>query len=256
MTSEPTTPNVARIYDYLIGGTHNFAIDRVAGDQVAENVPFAVQAMRLNRLFLEYAVEDMVAAKLNAFIDLASGLPTEGSVHERAPETAKIVYNDHDPEVVAYSRGILGDRPNIFYVEAKIEDIETILAAAERTIGAERRVGICVIGVVYFIDDEALRHVFQRLYEWAAPGSLLALSSFEMSETDPGWQRTQEMYKRIGTQFYPRTPAHLLELAGDWQPYKNGLQRLEDIVEAELQTTLAFDFDRGKLGYAGLLVRR
>jgi O-methyltransferase involved in polyketide biosynthesis len=256
MQPEPTSPNVARIYDYLIGGVHNFAVDRAAADRLVEMAPLAVQTARLNRLFLEYAVEDMVDAQLNAFIDLASGLPTEGALHERAPETAKILYNDHDPEVVAYARQMLGARPNIDYVESKIEDIETILATAERIFGAERRVGLCLIGVVYFIADDALRHVFQRLHEWAAPGSLLAVSSFDLHEDDANWLRTREMYRRMGVELYPRTSAQLLNLAGEWRSSVQGFPRLEDIVEAELQTTLALEADRGKLGYAGVLVRR
>jgi hypothetical protein len=166
------------------------------------------------------------------------------------------LYNDHDSEVVAYSRQILGARPNIDYMESKIEDIETILAAAERVFGAERRVGLIMIGVVYFIDDAALRHVFQRLYEWAAPGSQLAISSFDLNEADVNWPHTREMYRRMGVELYPRTPAHLLALAGDWRSSAQGFQRLEDIVEAKLQTTLALETDRGKLGYAGVLVRR
>lgn len=255
MDQEPTTPNVARVYDYLIGGDHNFAVDRAAGDRVAENIPIAVQGMRLNRLFLEYVVEDMVRAGLREFIDLATGLPTEGAVHERVPEPARIVYNDHDPEVVAYSRQIIGDRPNIHYVESKIEDIETILAVAERAFGSERRVGIIMIGVAYFIDDDSLRRVFERLHAWAMPGSLLAVSSFDVNENDPGWQRTREMYDRMGSRFYPRTRAHLLNLAHNWQPYQHGLEGLEEVVERELERTVALNRDRGKLGYGGILIR-
>lgn len=255
MDQEPTTPNVARVYDYLVGGDHNFVVDRAVGDRLIANSPIVVQMARLNRLFLEYVVEDMVRTGLMAFIDLASGLPTEGAIHEFTPETAKIIYNDHEPEVVAYGREILGDRPNIRYVESKIERIETILSVAEQMFDDERRIGICMLGVVYFIDDEALRRVFQRLYEWAAPGSLLAISGFDVNETDESWQGAREMYRRMGAQLYPRSPAQLLELAGNWQPYKSGFQGLEDIVEEELGRKLAFDVDRGQLGYAGVLVR-
>lgn len=255
MDQEPTTPNVARVYDYLLGGNHNFAADRASGDWLIADNPLVVQRARLNPLFLEYVVEDMVEAGLSSFLDLATGLPTEGAVHERVPESARIVYNDHDPDVVAYSRQIIGDRPNIRYVESKIENIETILAVAEDAFGSDRRVGISLIGVVYFIGDESLRHVFQRLYKWAAPGSLLAVTTFQDENRESSWTQGREMYRRMGTEVYPRHPTELLELTGGWEPYKQGFQGLEDIVERELQRTLAFDTDRGQLGYGGVLVR-
>lgn len=261
MDFDKTRPSSARIYDYLIGGTHNFEVDQVVGRQIEQTLPLAAQSARLNRMFLSYAAQQLIAAGFGCYIDLASGLPTEGALHEFVPPSAKVIYNDYDPEVVAYSRQIIGDQPHICYIQNRLEDLDPILEAVDQFSGGERRVGLCLIGVVYFIDDESLVRIFQQLYDWSAPGSLLVLTSFDYLANDEAFQKMKAAYESsTGLRFYPRSQAAMMQLVAPWQPYpvapapfNQGFRPIEDFVEAEIGTAVANRASRGKLGYAGLL---
>src|SRR4051812_36491722 len=105
-------PNAARVYDYLLGGSHNFAADRRIGDQVVGVTPGARGQARLNRAFLGRVVRYCVGQGVRQFLDLGSGIPTAGNVHEvarsEAPD-ARVVYVDIDPIAIAHGRDILAD---------------------------------------------------------------------------------------------------------------------------------------------------
>lgn len=261
MQQEPTTPNLARVYDYMLDGTHNYPVDRVIGEKNKVHRPHLVKFVKLNRAFLRHAGQRFAEASFPAYIDLATGLPTEGALHELVPESSKILYNDRDPLVISYARNILEQyaRQNgrvkptdhITYVQSDIQDIETILRAAESMFGVERRVGVCLIGVAYFLSDETLSHVAQRLYEWAAPGSMLAVTSFD-TEQDNGWREILEEYRKMGVDGFPRSPAYLQQVL---QPWAGQFTPLEDIIEADLGTQVAEPHERGRMGYAGMFHR-
>lgn len=246
---EPTRPSIARIYDYMLGGTHNYAIDRAIGDQFAARLPDMAQAMRLNRWFLGYTVKQFAEQGITCYLDLASGLPTEGYIHELLPDTARIIYNDHDPEVVAYAQQIIGERANIRYIQLDLRQIDTILQEAEALFGSERRIGISLVGVAYFIDDESLAHVFQRLYDWAAPGSLLAVTTFVADENNEGYRQMAKLYAEQMVAVYPRSAEELVRIAGPWGASGNTLQHVERFVEESLQTTIL----PINIGFAGIL---
>jgi hypothetical protein len=253
MEGEPTTPNVARIYDYVIGGTHNFPVDRAVGNRVAEITQIGVQGAKLGRWFMEYAAKRLAEAHFDAYIDLATGLPTENYLHELVPNSTRILYNDHDPETISYAQQITGDRPNIRYVLSKIEDIDTIIAAADEFFGGERRVGIMMIGVSYFIESGPLAAALRRLHEWTAPGSLLAFTGFSYDPDDPEIVALNTLYKQMGTKFSPRPADEFLRLATPWQPYE-GPRPVEEYAEQIEGGHLVLPTFRGRLGYAGLLM--
>ncbi|HEX6291978.1 MAG TPA: SAM-dependent methyltransferase [Herpetosiphonaceae bacterium] len=256
MSYDANKPSIARIYDYWLGGTHNFPIDRAVGEQMAQLVPFVVQALRLNRWFVTYAGSYLAQAGIDHFIDLGAGLPTEGSLHESVPETSKILYDDFDPDAVAYAREILDARPHIEFVQARIEDIDTIVGAAERFFGAQRRVGICMSAVAHFIDDDSLRHVFRRLYDWSAPGSMLAVSSNDADPTDPNQRAAIASYEqRTGARLYLRSAQHLYSLIEPWQPQSGGFHPFEAYAEADLGRLVVQPGFRGRVGYAGFFIR-
>src|SRR5918992_2765825 len=108
---DPTKPNVARVYDYLLGGKDNFAVDRELGEEILRMVPDAKEAGMANRGFLRRAVRYMVSeAGVRQFLDIGSGLPTQGNVHEIAQELepqARVVYVDNDPVVLVHTRALL-----------------------------------------------------------------------------------------------------------------------------------------------------
>src|SRR5260370_3207505 len=115
-TFRPDIPSPARIYDYLLGGKDNSPADRQAGDEIAVHLPNIRQAFEWNRTFLRRAVRFLVQeAGIRQLIDIGTGLPAAGNVHEvamQADPATRIVYVDNDPVVLAHGRDILQGLPN------------------------------------------------------------------------------------------------------------------------------------------------
>ncbi|MEU4512472.1 SAM-dependent methyltransferase [Nonomuraea wenchangensis] len=169
-------PNLARMYDYMLGGTDNFAVDRLAIEQLAELVPEAVPLARANRAFLQRAVRYVAAAGIDQFIDLGSGLPTQGSAHEVAPH-ARVVYVDHDPVVAAHAKALLTNVSRAVCVEADLLDADDVLAKAGDFLDLDRPVAVLLVSILHFLPDSARPWpAVARLRERVVPGSFLVIS--------------------------------------------------------------------------------
>src|SRR2546429_949285 len=122
--------NVARIYDYLLGGTHNFAVDRDHARALTAIDPAFRDIAKANRAFLGRAVRFLADAGIRQFLDIGSGVPTEGNVHEVAPDS-RVVYVDTDPVAIAHSRSILAGEDRATIIEADLREPEAILGHRE-----------------------------------------------------------------------------------------------------------------------------
>ncbi|WP_433273524.1 SAM-dependent methyltransferase [Actinosynnema sp. CS-041913] len=171
-------PSVARTYDYLLGGAHNLAVDRRMGDQMLEVLPGARNLVRLNRAFLRRAVTHLVENGITQFIDIGSGIPTVGNVHEIAPD-AKVVYVDKDPVAVAHSRLILAGVERTAVVQADLREPEDVLSRPEVTglLDFDRPIAALMLLVVHFSpDSEDPVGYLGRYRDRLAPGSFLVIS--------------------------------------------------------------------------------
>lgn len=258
MELDPQSTSAARVYDFLLGGTHNTPADRAMAGILAKRYPWIAQGAQINRWFISYVAGKWFNPRgIECFIDLGAGLPTVGSLHEYVPRRAKVLYIDNEPEVVAYSQAILADQPNARYAHASIEDIERILAMAADFFGSQRRIGINLIAVVHFLDDTQLRNIVQQLYAWSTPGSMLAISSAQEHPELPSWRETVEQYEtRTGRKLYHRDPLKLQAmLAPYWEPAAGDMRPLEVYAESELQTSLVQPAYREMVGYGGIYER-
>ena len=175
-------PSAARIYDYLLGGYHNFEIDRRVAAQLAEIMPDFPLYVQANRAFLRRAVRFLANQGIDQFLDFGSGIPTVGNVHEIAqginPST-RVVYVDYDPVAVRHSRTILEDNPNAIAVRADIRKTEVILDHPEvrNLLDSSKPTAALLISVLLFIVDnkEAYRLV-RVLRDALTPGSYIAIS--------------------------------------------------------------------------------
>lgn len=255
MAIDTTTPNASRIYDYMLGGKHNYPADRAAAKQLLQAVPELGSMIRLFRTFLFQATRQLASEHFSCYLDLATGIPTEDYIHARVPDSAKIIYNDIDPETVAYAQRLVAGKSNIRCIQGDLRAIDPILGQAEEFFGPQRRIGIFMVGIVYFIEDAALAQVFQRLYEWAAPGSLLAVNTFENYDL-PLWKRLFETYQGMGIVMRGRSAEELLRLAGPWQIAHDfvSLASYAEGSASSLEPALSQDV-RGAVGYGGILVR-
>ncbi len=174
--------SAARVYDYWLGGTHNFQADRDAARALIAVEPNARGFARQNRAFLVRAVRFMARAGVRQFLDIGSGIPTQSNVHQVARSVApaaRVVYVDCDPVAVAHSRAILGTDPGSAVIQADLRDPTSILsdAAARRLLNPAEPTGLMLGAVLHFLSDaEDPWQIVATLRDALAPGSYLALS--------------------------------------------------------------------------------
>ncbi len=180
--ADTTKPSVARMYDYYLGGAHNFAVDRELAQQVLEHYPDGALLAQANRAYLHRAVRFLVSQGIRQFIDVGSGIPTVGNVHETAQHLApdsRVLYVDHDPVAVAHSQLILGDNPTTRAMQSDLRRPEEILDSAERRqlIDLDQPVGLLLVAVLHFVPDEDHPDdLVARFRDALAPGSYLAVA--------------------------------------------------------------------------------
>ncbi len=176
------TPSVARMYDYFLGGFHHFAVDRQTAEELIALYPALPQVARANRAALRRVVTFLAEQGIDQFLDIGSGIPTVGNVHEvaqRINPAARIVYIDNDPVAVEHSRAILANNPLVTVVEADARLPEELLAHPEvqRLLDCDRPIAVLVLALLHFIpDDAAAERVVRTLRDALAPGSYLAIS--------------------------------------------------------------------------------
>ncbi|KOU22137.1 hypothetical protein ADK52_22520 [Streptomyces sp. WM6372] len=177
-----SVPSVSRIYDYYLGGSHNFEVDRQAARRAMEFLPGLPKIMQANRAFMRRAVRYAVAQGVTQFLDIGSGIPTFGNVHEIAqaasPE-ARVVYVDHDPVAVAHSRAVLAGEERTGIVAADLRKPQDVLAAPEvsQLLDLERPVALLLVAVLHFLEDSDDPYAaVAELRDALAPGSLLVLT--------------------------------------------------------------------------------
>jgi hypothetical protein len=173
--------NVARVYDYWLGGHHNFLADQDVGRAVASVEPGIRAIARANRAFLGRAVRFLAAAGIRQFLDIGSGIPTEGNVHEvaqRADPQARVAYADFDPVAVAHSRAILAGNANAGIIDADLRQPEKILAhpVTGQLIDLSQPTGLLLVAVLQFLADaDDPWQIVATLRDALAPGSYLVL---------------------------------------------------------------------------------
>jgi O-methyltransferase involved in polyketide biosynthesis len=211
-----TRPNISRIYDYVLGGHHNFEVDRAAAEQIKQVFPSYPRWARMNRWFLQLAAAQWVEQGFQHILDLGSGMPAQDNMHEVAP-AARVLYTDRDPITVAYAQEVLGTTARVRYIQADMREPAPILAEADAFFGGERHVAIGCIGLAYFLDDPTLRHLMATVHAWAAPGSVMALShAFGIARTDANKQMF-EMFKRSGAEMFMRDEATVRQMVAPWR---------------------------------------
>ncbi|WP_101784566.1 SAM-dependent methyltransferase [Nonomuraea indica] len=178
----PTVPSSARVYDYLLGGKDNLAVDRAVADRLLAVAPDTRLVARANRLFLTRAVRHLARQGIRQFLDLGTGIPTSPSVHEVAREVSpacRVVYVDYDAVVTMHARVLLGDAPGVESIQADLRRPDLVLDNPHVTglIDFDQPVAVLMVGCLHFVtDEEDPGGIVAAFRKWMAPGSHLALS--------------------------------------------------------------------------------
>jgi hypothetical protein len=218
-------PHTARVWNYFLGGSDNFASDREAGERIAKVNPPVLELARASRAFLVRAVRHLTAeAGIRQFLDIGTGLPTFNNTHEVAQEIApesRVVYVDNDPLVLVHAGALLaGTSPGAtHYLEADLRDPDTILREAAAILDLDRPIAIMLIAILHHISDTSeAQAIVARLMDAVPSGSHLAIAHAVHSETmDEGARQWNQVGKPT---LNPRTPE---EIAG----FFDGLDLLE-----------------------------
>jgi SAM-dependent methyltransferase len=216
---DPNSPTPARIYDYLLGGSHNFAADRAAARDMIAAFPELSRVLTVARAFVRRAVWFLAAEQgITQFLDLGSGIPTVRNMHEiaqAANPAARVAYVDIDPIAVAHARSILRGARQAACVQADLRDPAAVCAqpAVRSMIDFSRPVGVILSSVLHFIpgDDEAADVVGGYLGA-AAPGSFLAICHHTSDSHRADEARARDIYSSAVQPLIPRSRAQITAL--------------------------------------------
>jgi SAM-dependent methyltransferase len=206
------------MYDFYLGGSHNFEADRALARVAVSHWPDLPMVMRANRAFLRRAVRYFIEQGVTQFLDLGSGIPTVGNVHEVASgldPSSRVVYVDVDPVAVAHSRALLEEVPGAAIVHADVRDADTILNAPQTTalLDFSRPVGVLMVALLHFIPDAGdPASVIAPYRAVLSPGSHLALSHATLDGNAEVMRDHEEIYRRSATPIHARTHAQITAL--------------------------------------------
>jgi S-adenosyl methyltransferase len=222
--------NVARVYDYLLGGTHNFLADQDVGRAIVAVEPNSRAIGQANRGFLGRAVRYLAGNGIRQFLDIGSGIPTQGNVHEVAQDAApgaRVVYADIDPVAIAHSSAILAGNPDATIIDADLREPATVLERAASTglIDFSQPVGLLLLAVLHFIPDEGDPWgIVASLRDALAPGSYIVVCH-GTEEGAPGVaQAAEKVYQRaVSADLYMRPRPDIQRFFDGLDPVEPGL---------------------------------
>jgi hypothetical protein len=226
---DPTEPSVARIYDHLLDGAHNFQSDREVARKLVAIQPNVTEIARRNRAFLQRVVRFLIDAGVDQFLDLGSGIPTVGNVHEiaqRALPAARVVYVDYEQVAVAHSRLMLADNENADVVFADVTRTQDVLGApaTRRLLDFDRPIGVLAITLGHYISPEAdPGAMFGRYRDAMVPGSYLALTHLTDDFDSVHGDEIVATMRATRDNVFPRGCAEVLNLFDGYDLVEPGL---------------------------------
>ncbi|EHN78415.1 hypothetical protein ADL35_23990 [Streptomyces sp. NRRL WC-3753] len=227
-----SVPSVSRIYDFYLGGSHNFEVDREAARRAMEFMPGLPKIMQANRAFMRRAVRFAADEGIDQFLDIGSGIPTFGNIHEVAARSrpgAHVVYVDHDPVAVAHSEAVLAGNDDADVVAGDLLKPAEILASAQvqRLIDLNRPVALLLVAILHFVEDEDDPYAaVAELSDALAPGSLLVLTHASYENIPLPAERAGgavDVYKDIRNPLIMRSREHIARFFEGYDMVEPGL---------------------------------
>jgi hypothetical protein len=232
---EVTVPNAARMYDYALGGYHNFAIDREFVDRAEKMLPGAIAVGHANRAFVGRSVRWLVAAGVRQFLDIGSGIPTLGNVHEvaqAAAPDAKVMYVDIDPVAVAHSQAILAGNPLAEVIQADLRAPGDILYHPEvtRLLDFSRPVAVLLNAVLHFVPEtDDPQGILAQIREALVQDSYIAMThATNVENMEDETEEIRAIYQRTPTAVHMRSRAQVLDMLAGMDLIEPGVVTVTD----------------------------
>jgi SAM-dependent methyltransferase len=226
---DPNVPNIARMYDYYLGGKDHYTADRAAAEAAIEADPTLITLIRENRAFLGRAVRYLAEQGIDQFLDIGTGLPTQQNVHQIAQAVnpkARVAYVDYDGQVVAHGRALLADSEGTRMIVGDVREPRAILENDEvrRLLDFDRPIALLLVATLHFIPDEDdPPGIMAELRDALPSGSHLVLTHASADGVPDVVAKVVEVYKRTSAPGTPRTREQVTGLFGDFDLLDPGL---------------------------------
>jgi hypothetical protein len=223
------TPSAARMYDYYLGGSHNFAADRALAQEYLRVLPDMPVIARAQRYVMHRMVRHLARSGVEQFLDLGSGVPTVDHVHDvvsAVNPAARTLYVDSDPVAVAHSTSLLAGIPHAAVLHADLREPAAILTDPVLTglLDLSRPVAVLMIAVLHFVADEDDPAGIVAAYrEATVPGSCIAITHATSDYQPELARRAEAVYTRASHQIHYRSRAQILRLLAGYDLVEPGL---------------------------------
>ena len=223
------TPSVARMYDFYLGGSHNFAADRALAAQAMSIWPDARHFAVANRAFLRRVVTFLAQSGVDQFLDLGSGIPTVGNVHEvayAANPKARILYVDSDAVAFAHGKALLAGVPHATFLHADLRDPESVLEDAGLTgfLDLSRPVAVLLFLALPFVPDaDDPAGIVAAYRDATAPGSYIALTHGTGDYRPEAVKQVHDVYEQASHSMTLRSKARITELLDGYELLEPGV---------------------------------
>ncbi len=248
-------PNLARIFDYLAGGSINYEIDRQAATAMLTVIPSLGKWVRLRRAFIQEAASQLHADGFRQFLDFGSGMPADDHIHAFAPE-AQVIFSDLNPVAVSYGQALFAGQERIAYIRGDVRQIEQVFIAPEvrRLINPQQPIAIGLNGIILFLNEEDNRRMAQALHAWAPAGSKIFMV-FQVRadrEMPAEYEQFRQMCRAAGLPIELYTYDQSVAMMHPWQPAN--IQPIVDFLALPQDfITTADETDIGLAFYAAFL---
>lgn len=218
---DTSVPNIARIFDYLIGGNSHFEVDRQAAQAMLTHIPSLGKWVRMRRSFTQEAAQLLYQEGIDQFLDLGSGMPADDHIHAFAP-TARVVFSDLNPVAVTYAQAMFANNPQVAYIRGDARQVAEIFnhADTQRLIQLDKPVAIGLNAIMLFLSPADNQQSAQALYDWAPSGSkIFMVFQTKESQTIPDYYtQFQQLTRAAGLPIDLYTVEQALALMKPWQP--------------------------------------
>ncbi len=221
-------PHPARMHDYWLGGGHNFAADRELAEKIMQIMPGIEDVSRLNQCFLRRAALFLLSLGIRQFLDIGSGIPTVGNLHEiihRVDPECPVMYVDGDPVSVAHTELILERTTGAGVIQGDVRDVAGVfdVVASQGLLDVSQPIGLIAPAMHFIPEDSDPARVLAGYRDRLTPGSFLVLAHSTADTNIAGQAEVVEAYQATRYRLYPRTHAEVLRMCAGFDLVEPGL---------------------------------